>query len=462
MVKTASQLDKGKFYPPHATPLTGKENFAYAMWKFMRNPVEGFGPLTYNQPIASVKTMGLKMHVVSDPAAMAEVFTKHANAFKKAPPDQRIMSAATKEGLLSVHDGQWRKQRRAVAPLFKMRHMSDLAPDVNAVIAEFTQKLGGGGEIELSNAMADVTFDVLAKALLGDPQGLDRETLRVATRRVVTAAGTLRPDDLVRWDIIPGMKSLPRPVGPRGFLAVRRLRKAADDLLAVRRAGEATDDLVGLLVGAKDPKTGEGLTVREQRDNLIGFFIAGHETTALTLTWALYLLGRDEAVQARLRDEVENVVGDRAIAYDDLSKLTFTRAVIDETMRLYPPAPVLARECRETVEVAGRTIEPGDIVILANYVMHRTERLWDDPLSFDPDRFIRQPELRAKGAPFMPFGGGPRICVGAAFALMEAVMVLASLMREYRIKVADDCYPRPKMTVTLRPEGGIKARMVRV
>ena len=167
-------------------------------------------------------------------------------------------------------------------------------------------------------------------------------------------------------------------------------------------------------------------------------------------------------MQARLRDEVENVVGDRAIAYDDLSKLTFTRAVIDETMRLYPPAPVLARECRETVEVAGRTIEPGDIVILANYVMHRTERLWDDPLSFDPDRFIRQPELRAKGAPFMPFGGGPRICVGAAFALMEAVMVMASLMREYKIKVADDCYPRPKMTVTLRPEGGIKARMVRV
>ena len=462
MVESAPQTDSGKFYPPHAKPLTGQEGLAYATWAFMRNPVEGFGPLTYSQPIASVKMLGVQMHVVSDPAAMAEVFTKHANAFKKSPLDQRIMSAATKEGLLSVHDDQWRKQRRAVAPMFRMRHMADLAPDVNDVIAEFTDKLGGGGQIELSTAMADVTFDVLAKALLGDPQGLDRETLRVATRRVVTAAGTLRPDDLVPWDIIPGLAAVPRPVGPRGFLAVRKLRRAAENLLEARRAGEPSDDLVGLLVGALDPKTGEGLSEREQRDNLIGFFIAGHETTALTLTWALYLLGRDHAVQARVRDEVREIVGDHPLSFEHVEKLTFTRAVIDETMRLFPPAPVLARQCRETVQVAGRTINPGDIVILANYVMHRTERLWDDPLSFDPDRFIRQPELRAKGAPFMPFGGGPRICVGAAFALMEAVMVLASLMREYKIKVADDCYPRPKMTVTLRPDGGVKARMERV
>ena len=462
MVETQRQKTAGKFYPPHAPPLEGTEGFAYATWKFMRNPVEGFGPLTYSQPIASVKSFGVQMHVVSDPAAMAEVLTKHANAFKKSPLDQRIMSAATKEGLLSVHDKQWRKQRRAVAPMFRMRHMADLAPDVNDVIAEFSDKLGDGDNIEISSAMADVTFDVLAKALLGDPQGLDRETLRVATRRVVTAAGTLRPDDLVPWDIIPGLAAVPRPVGPRGFLAVRKLRRAAENLLEARRAGEPSDDLVGLLVGALDPKTGEGLSLKEQRDNLIGFFIAGHETTALTLTWALYLLGRDHAAQARVRAEVQTIIGDKPLSFEHIENLTFTRAVIDEAMRLYPPAPVLARQCRETVEVAGRTIKPGDIVILANYVMHRTERLWDDPLAFDPDRFIRQPELRAKGAPFMPFGGGPRICVGAAFALMEAVMVLASLMRDYKIKVADDCYPRPLMTVTLRPEGDIQARLERI
>ena len=457
MVETTPQKTDGKFYPPHAKPLKGSESFAYATWKFMRNPVEGFGPLAYSQPIASVKSLGVQMHVVTDPAAMAEVLTKNFKDFKKSPLDQRIMGSATREGLLSVHDAQWRKQRRAVAPLFQHRHMADLAPDVSEVIASFTDELGAGGEIELSEAMADVTFDVLAKALLGDPQGLDRETLRVATRRVVTAAGTIRPDDLIPWT-----GNVPRPVGPRGFMAVRRLRAAADDLLKTRREGPETDDLVGLLVGAKDPKTGEGLSLREQRDNLIGFFIAGHETTALTLTWALYLLGRDTSVQERVRAEVNDVVGGKAVSFEDMAQLPFTRAVIDETMRLFPPAPVLARQCRETAMVGGREVNPGDIVILANYVMHRKDAYWDDPLAFDPDRFIRNPELRAKGAAFMPFGAGPRICVGAAFALMEAVMVLATLIRDYKVTVAPDCYPRPKMTVTLRPEGGIKAVMERV
>jgi len=454
---TQQKQNNGKFYPPHAKPLKGTESFAYATWKFMRNPVEGFGPLTYSQPIASVKSLGVRMHVISDPAAMAEVLTQHEPAFKKSPLDQRIMGSATREGLLSVHDEQWKRQRRAVAPMFKHRHMSDLAPDVNAVITEFSRNLGGGGNVELSAAMADVTFDVLAKALLGDPQGLNREKLRVATRRVVTAAGTLRPDDLIPWT-----GYVPRPVGPRCMMAIKRLRGVADDLLDARSQDSNGDDLVALLVGAKDPKTGAPLSRREQRDNLIGFFIAGHETTALTLTWALYLIGMDKTMQARLREEAKAVIGTRVVEYGDLSKLTLTRAVIDETMRLFPPAPVLARQCRQAVTICGRNIEPGDIMILANYVMHRTERLWDDPLAFDPDRFIRQPELRKKGAPFMPFGGGPRICVGAAFAVMEAVMVLTSLVRDYEINIAPDCYPRPKMTVTLRPEGGISARMERI
>lgn len=447
----------GKFYPPHAKPLKGTESFAYSTWKFMRNPIEGFGPLTYKQPIASVKSFGVRMHVISDPAGMAEVLTQHAAAFKKSPLDQRIMGSATREGLLSVHDEQWKRQRRAVAPMFKHRHMASLAPDVNDVVSAFIDRLGSGGEVELSAAMADVTFDVLAKALLGDPQGLDRDKLRIATRRVVTAAGTLRPDDLIPWT-----GYVPRPVGPRGSLAIRRLRKATHALLDERRENPGDDDLVSLLVGAADDKGAPVLSRTEQRDNLIGFFIAGHETTALTLTWALYLLGMDKDVQARLRDEVRRVIGARAIVYDDLVNLPFTRAVIDETMRLFPPAPVLARQCRDAVTICGRDIEPGDIMILANYVMHRTDRLWDDPLAFDPERFIRQPELRSKGAPFMPFGGGPRVCVGAAFAVMEAVMVLASLMRSYEINVAPDCYPRPKMTVTLRPEGGIKAQLVRL
>jgi len=421
----------------------------------MRNPIEGFGPLAYRQPIVSVKMMGVQMHTISDPAGMNEVLVKHAAKFTKTPIDERILGPATKEGLLSVHGQQWRRQRRAVAPMFAHRHMSDLAPLITEVIHDFKAKTDKASEIELNVAMADLTFDVLAKSLLGDPEGLDRDRLKVATRRVVTSAGTLRPDDMV-----PLPRGFPRPIGMRGMRALRQLKSAANDLLEAR-ANDPGDDLVGLLISANDPKTGKPLSQTERRDNLIGFFIAGHETTALTLTWALYLVGMHKRTAERVREEVENICGQWDVLYDHIDKLPFTRAVIDETMRLFPPAPIFNRECHEPCEVSGRLMNPGDILLLCSYIMHRKEALWDNPLAFDPDRFIRNPDLKKKDSPFMPFGAGPRICVGAAFAMMEAVMALATLVRDYDIVIPEDCYPRPLMTVTLRPEGGIPAKFAR-
>lgn len=438
------------FQPPHAKPLTGDEGFIEATWKFIRNPVEGFGPLAYRQPIVTAKTLGQTLHVISDPEGMNDVLVRHADKFTKTAIDARILGPATKEGLLSVHGEQWKRQRKSVAPIFRKRHMADLAPLIADVIEDFKARIDHRPNVDLSAAMADLTFDVLAKALLGDPKGMDRDRLKTATRAVVTGAGTLRPDDLLPWP-----RWVPRPMTPRGSRALKRLKRAADDLI-IERTQHPADDLVGLLIGA------DNLSQRERRDNLIGFFIAGHETTALTLTWALYLLGRHRPTLDRIRAEVLAVCGDGPITYEQLDNLVLTRAVIDETMRLYPPAPLLNREPLVEVEVLGRTLKPGDAILLNNYVMHRTERLWENPLLFDPDRFLRDPSLRAKGAPYMPFGAGPRICVGAAFAVMEAVMVLGTLARDYDIFVGEDVYPRPLMTVTLRPEGGVPARLERV
>ncbi len=455
MVDTLETRKDDYFYPPHAQPLKGDEGFIYSTWKFLRNPIEGFGPMAYSQPIVSVPNFGKKLHVITDPEGMMQVLALEAKKFTKTAIDARILGPATKEGLLSVHGEQWRRQRRAVAPMFAKRHMAELAPMITEVLNEFSAKLDKEPVLDLNSAMAELTFDVLAKALLGDPKGLDGERLKYATRNAVTAAGTLRPDDLVPWP-----RWVPRPISPKGSRALKKLKKAADELLDSRDAGKPGDDLVGLLISANDPKTGQKLSRRERRDNLIGFFIAGHETTALTLTWALYLVGRHKPTAERILGEVLETCGQGDVAYEDIDKLTFTRAVLDETMRLYPPAPMLNRECHEETEVHGRKIDVGDRFLLCNYVMHRTERLWENPHAFDPDRFIRQPELKAKGAPYMPFGAGPRICVGMAFALMEAVMALATIVRGYDIQISEDCYPRPLMTVTLRPEGGVPARLI--
>ena len=456
MIKETAIDQTDFFYPPHAQPLKGDKGFIYSTWKFLRNPIEGFGPMAYNQPIVSVPNFGKKLHVITDPEGMMQVLAQEAKKFTKTAIDARILGPATKEGLLSVHGDQWKRQRRAVAPMFAKRHMADLAPMITDVLNAFKTKLDREPSLDLNAGMAELTFDVLAKALLGDPQGLDGERLKYATRNAVTSAGTLRPDDLIPWP-----RWVPRPISPKGSRALKKLKAAADDLLDSRDVNDPGDDLVGLLISAIDPKTGQKLSRRERRDNLIGFFIAGHETTALTLTWALYLVGMHGPTAERIRAEVTDICGQGDIAYDDIDRLSFTRAVLDETMRLYPPAPMLNRECHEETEIHGRKIEVGDTFLLCNYVMHRTERLWENPNAFDPDRFMRQPELKAKGAPYMPFGAGPRICVGMAFAVMEAVMALGTLVRDYDIDIPDDCFPRPLMTVTLRPEGGVPARMVR-
>ncbi|MGB6318792.1 MAG: cytochrome P450, partial [Litorimonas sp.] len=195
------------FQPPHAKPLTGEEGFIEATWKFIRNPVEGFGPLAYRQPIVTAKTFGQTLHVISDPEGMTDVLVRHADKFTKTAIDARILGPATKEGLLSVHGEQWKRQRKSVAPIFRHRHMADLAPLIADVIDDFSARLDRRPRLNLSEAMAELTFDVLAKALLGDPKGLDRDRLKTATRAVVTGAGTLRPDDLLPWP-----RWVPRPM----------------------------------------------------------------------------------------------------------------------------------------------------------------------------------------------------------------------------------------------------------
>ena len=443
--------------PPHAAPLKGDESFVRSMVTFIKNPLEGFGPLSYSQPIVSVKNLGVTLHTVTDPVGMQEVLTKKVKAFKKSPLNDRIMKPATKEGLLVVHGEQWKKQRRGVAPMFAARHMETIAPLVTEALQEFEVQIErGDGQMNLQQAMADLTFDVLAKAILGNPQGMDRNKLKDSMQLSLKIAGTMRPSDMLK---LP--QWVPRPMGPRGYAAIKTIRAAADELIASRDPENPGDDLVGLLISARDPKTGQGLSPTEQRDNLIGFFIAGHETTALTLTWALYLLANDKNCEQRVIDEVRAVVGDGPITYEHMAKLKFTRAVIDEAMRLYPPAPLMGREAVADTEVLGRKIGKGDIVLLATYVMHRTKRLWENPNAFDPDRFIRQPELSRGKHKFMPFGAGPRVCVGAAFAVMEAVMALATLVRDFEIRPEEGCYPRPVMTITLHPEGGIPVRVKR-
>jgi cytochrome P450 len=237
------------------------------------------------------------------------------------------------------------------------------------------------------------------------------------------------------------------------------MRKAADQLLLERKDQKEVDDLVGLLSHSVDPKTKRALTLTEQRDNLIGFFIVGHETSALALTWALYLIGSHPKTQQRILDEIRDVLGDEDIKFEYISQLKFVNAVLNEALRLFPPIPILGREAIGDTQVLDTVIRKDEIVVIPLYVMHRSSVYWDNPNSFDPDRFLREPKLERNALQFKPFGDGPRVCIGASLAIIEAVMAIVTIVRKFEIQI--DCENiKPQVTASLRPSGNIKASFI--
>jgi cytochrome P450 len=218
-------------------------------------------------------------------------------------------------------------------------------------------------------------------------------------------------------------------------------------------------DLLARLVAARDDESGQGMSSEEIRSQAITIFLAGHETTALALTWTWYLLAQHPLEEARLHAELDAVLGGRAPTYDDLPDLAYTRMVIEESMRLYPPAPFMAREPIEDDVICGHDVPKGSHVAINPWVVHRHRRLWDDPLRFDPERF--SPE-RSAGRPrfaYLPFGGGPRVCIGGSFAMMEAVQALAALAQKYRFRVIPGHRVEPRGVITLQPKYGMAMRV---
>jgi cytochrome P450 len=236
---------------------------------------------------------------------------------------------------------------------------------------------------------------------------------------------------------------------------MRDMKRMADAAIERRRASGArpVPDLLDLLLAGEDPKSGRRMTTAELRDNLLTFIVAGHETTALTLAWSLYLCAFDPAVQQAARAEAQSALSGRAATPADIPALPLTRRIVDEALRLYPPAAFLSRTALADDILMGREVRSGDTVILPIYALHRHHALWRDPDSFDPGRFA-DPKAIERFA-YLPFGDGPRICIGQNFALQEAVMILATLLSRFRFTRVPGKEPRPVMILTLRPEGGV-------
>lgn len=416
-----------------------------------RNLLEILPEVATRMPMISGKT-GKRWHMVMEPGAIRRILLENVDNYPKSEVTKNLLKPAIGESLFIAEGAHWRWQRRAAAPAFSHRNVMNLSPVMTAAAERACDRIAGVGNraVDVAQEMVTTTFDVISDVTFSGGSGFDRDGVHKAIDAYIAEAGRMS-----LFDVLGFPEWVPRFNRIMTGNALKEMKQVADTAIDAREAEghEGVPDLLDLLLAGEDPETKRKMNTGELRDNLLTFIVAGHETTALTLAWSLYLCAFDQDIQDRARAEAQTALGDRAATGDDLPNLPFIRQIVDEALRLYPPAGIISRTAQAADELCGRDIRPGDTVIVPIYALHRNHRLWDDPDAFRPERFADRKAVDRYA--YLPFGDGPRICIGASFALQEAVIILATLLARFRFTPVQGRDPSPVMIITLRPEGGV-------
>ena len=448
--------------PPVPTPNETQLRPLAFLRTLRRNPIETWTRAHFERPILSGRGLLGIGAVVSHPPAIRRVLVDNAANYRKDALQKRVLAPGLSDGLLTVEGVEWRVQRRAIAPIFTPRIVASFAQPMvrqaDALVARWS-RIRPGRVIDAQKHMARVTLDILGDTIFSGGLERDPDEFMAAMSHFFTSVGTLDPADLLDFpDWVPRIAQI------RSRPAIKFFEAAVDAIIERRKAllasgASAPEDLLTLLLKASDPLTGTGLTDDEVRANIITFIGAGHETTANALTWSLFLLSLSPEWRERLGAEAErHLDGPPETATD---RLVETRAVIEEAMRLYPPVASLSREALGPDDLCGRRIRKGSLIIVSPYVLHRHKLLWNDPDSFDPGRFLPGEREKIDRFSYLPFGVGPRVCIGAAFSLQEAVVILASIMRRFELRPVEGFPVVPVQRITLRPRDGMKLELRR-
>lgn len=417
-----------------------------------RNVLEIIPDIATKQPIVSGKTAIVRWHMVMDPGALRQVLLEKVDQYPKSDVTKNILEPAIGNSLFIAEGAHWRWQRRAASPVFSHRNVQNLGPIMAMAAQRSVERLSEQKyqAVDMFEEMVATTFDVISDVTFSGDDSVDRDAIHHAIDSYVS--GTAKMSIM---DILGVPTWVPRPGRFFTGNAMKHTKHIADNAIEARRNSgpRPVKDLLDLLLEGEDPKTKRTMSTAELRDNLLTFIVAGHETTALTLAWALYLCAFDTDVQDKARAEATSVLGDRTATAADVENLPYIRMIIDETLRLYPAAAFLSRTAQVDDTLCGREVRKGDTVTLPIYALHRNAVIWDDPDSFRPERF-KDPKTIDRYA-YLPFGNGPRVCIGAQFALQEAVMILSTLLARFKFTAIAGKDPKPVMIVTLRPEGGV-------
>lgn len=432
--------------PVHDRPL-GRIETAFVA---RRNVLEIIPALAYRQPIVSGKML-VRWHMLADPGGLKRVLLDNLANYPKSEIMRRMLRPAIGDSLFNAEGAEWKWQRQAVAPIFAHRNVVALAPAMSATAERACKRLAAcGGRAELVSEMLAATFEVICDVALSGREHFDVRTFGDAITRYFRTAGRASLLDFLGFPYW-----VPRPGEWLAGSSVRVMHRMVARAIEARRSRAGpTEDLLDRMLAADDPETGRKMTLQDLVQNMQFFIVAGHETTALAISWALYLLANIPEYQDQARAEAEAQLKGRVATADDLEAMPFIAQTLEEAMRLFPPVGLLARNALEEDEVCGRIVRPNDTVFLPVWALHRHEMWWDSPKTFDPERFAPSNRVRLDKYQYLPFGAGPRACVGANFAMMQARIILATLVQNFRFRPARPA-PRPVMTMTVRPELGV-------
>ncbi len=416
--------------------------------KFLVDTAREYGPVAHLQ-------LGLvDAYLVSQPGGVKRVLQDNSENYGRQTRGFQALRMTLGNGLITEDGAFWRRQRRLAQPAFHKARLAAFGAIMGQAASELTDRLVAQADprrpLDIVPELSRVTLAILGRSLFS--LDLAGAADSVGRALVVVLRHTI---DTVQ-SIIPVPRALPTPANRRFAAALRTLDKVVLDSIAERRRdGVDRGDLLSMLLAARDEETGEGMTDRQLRDEVMTLMLAGHETTAMNLSWTLYLLSRHPAARRTLEAEVDQVLAGRVPGTDDLPRLPYTRMVIEEAMRLYPPAWAVTRSVAQDDEIDGFAIPAGAIVMVSPFVTHRDLQLWDNPEGFDPERFETTRAAERLRYAYFPFGGGPHLCIGAGFAMMEAPIILATLAQRLRLDLLP-AHPVPiEPLVTLRPRHGL-------
>jgi cytochrome P450 len=450
------------FVPPYPRrPSTPRGSFS-TLLALQRNPIEVWWEGDFERPVSIGHTIFGLRGAAHDPAAVRRIFLDNAANYRKDDLQLRILRPGLGNGLLTAEGEDWRVQRRALAPLFSPRQIAEFAPAVHRVGRAAVERMARrreGAVADVGAAMSRMTLEVLEQTLFSQGLGREPSAFQHAVTRYFETIGRVDP-----LDLLGAPAFIPRLRRRRARGALEFFNSAVDAIVDKRQAllsqgDEAPRDLLTLLMSAKDPEDGRGIADVDVRANIVTFINAGHETTANGLTWTLFLLSQSPEWRERAEADADQAFdAEGSVATEGCEVL---RAVFEEALRLYPPAAMLARQAIADDTLAGVPIPAGAVITVSPYVLHRRRGLWRHPDAFDPSRFLGEERNRIDRFAYIPFGAGPRVCIGMAFAMQEGIILLAHLLRSFRFDLVEGHVVMPLQRVTLRPRGGMKMHVKR-